>query len=69
MRCPPMIHVVVLAAGQGTRMKSGLPKVLHPLAGMPLIEHVLKTAEAISPSTVTLIVGHGCRRGANIYRQ
>jgi bifunctional UDP-N-acetylglucosamine pyrophosphorylase/glucosamine-1-phosphate N-acetyltransferase len=55
---PSDIHVVVLAAGQGTRMKSGLPKVLHPLAGMPLIEHVLKTAEAISPSTVTLIVGH-----------
>jgi len=39
-------------------MKSRLPKVLHPLAGRPLIEHVLKTAEAISPSTVTLIVGH-----------
>jgi bifunctional UDP-N-acetylglucosamine pyrophosphorylase/glucosamine-1-phosphate N-acetyltransferase len=52
------IHVVVLAAGQGTRMKSRLPKVLHPLAGKPLIEHVLKAAEAISPSTVTLIVGH-----------
>jgi bifunctional UDP-N-acetylglucosamine pyrophosphorylase / glucosamine-1-phosphate N-acetyltransferase len=55
---PSDIHVVVLAAGQGTRMKSRLPKVLHPLAGKPLIEHVLKTAEAISPSTVTLIVGH-----------
>src|SRR6266581_3466789 len=52
------IHVVVLAAGHGTRMKSRLPKVLHPLAGRPLIEHVLKTAAAISPSTVTLIVGH-----------
>jgi bifunctional UDP-N-acetylglucosamine pyrophosphorylase/glucosamine-1-phosphate N-acetyltransferase len=55
---PSDIHVVVLAAGHGTRMKSRLPKVLHPLAGRPLIEHVLKTAAAISPSTVTLIVGH-----------
>src|SRR5258705_6885359 len=55
---PSDIHVVVLAAGQGTRMKSRLPKVLHPLAGKPIIEHVLKAAEAISPSTVTLIVGH-----------
>jgi bifunctional UDP-N-acetylglucosamine pyrophosphorylase/glucosamine-1-phosphate N-acetyltransferase len=53
------VHVVVLAAGQGTRMKSQLPKVLHPLAGRPLIEHVLKTADAIEPSTVTVIVGHG----------
>ena len=53
------VHVVVLAAGQGTRMKSRLPKILHPLAGRPLVEHVLKTSEAISPSTVTLIVGHG----------
>ena len=55
---PSEIHVVVLAAGQGTRMKSRLPKVLHPLAGKPLVEHVLKSAEAISPSTITLIVGH-----------
>ena len=55
---PSEIHVVVLAAGQGTRMKSRMPKVLHRLAGRPLIEHVLKIAEAISPSTITLIVGH-----------
>ena len=40
-------------------MKSRLPKVLHPLTGRPLIEHVLKTADAVSPSTVTVIVGHG----------
>ena len=56
---PREVHVVVLAAGQGTRMKSRLPKVLHELAGQPLIEHVLRTAEAISPSTVTLVIGHG----------
>ena len=53
------VHVVVLAAGQGTRMKSKLPKVLHPLAGQPLISHVLRAADALSPSTITVIVGHG----------
>ena len=52
-------HVVILAAGQGTRMKSKLPKVLHPVAGRPLIEHVLRAADSISPATATLIVGHG----------
>ena len=52
------IHVVILAAGQGTRMKSVLPKVLHPIAGRPMIDHVLDAAASISPATVTLIVGH-----------
>jgi bifunctional UDP-N-acetylglucosamine pyrophosphorylase / glucosamine-1-phosphate N-acetyltransferase len=52
-------HVVILAAGQGTRMKSRLPKVVHRIAGKPLIEHVLRTAEAVKPATVTLVVGHG----------
>ena len=52
------IHIVVLAAGQGTRMKSRVPKVLHRLAGRPLIEHVLATADSVSPSTVTVVVGH-----------
>ena len=51
-------HVVVLAAGQGTRMKSSLPKVLHPIAGRPMIERVLETANALDPSTITLIIGH-----------
>ncbi len=51
-------HVVVLAAGQGTRMKSDLPKVLHRVAGRSLIEHVLRTAETVTPATVTVIVGH-----------
>ena len=54
----PDIHVVILAAGQGTRMKSRLPKVLHPIAGRPMVEHVLRTAQSVSPATVTLIVGH-----------
>ena len=52
------VHVVVLAAGQGTRMKSAMPKVLHRIGGRCLIDHVLKTAEALAPSSVTVVVGH-----------
>ena len=51
-------HIVVLAAGKGTRMKSGLPKVLHRAAGLPLIEHVLRAAASLQPSSIVLIVGH-----------
>ena len=52
------VHVVILAAGQGTRMKSQLPKVLHRLAGRSMIEHVLAVAATLSPRTVTVVVGH-----------
>jgi bifunctional UDP-N-acetylglucosamine pyrophosphorylase/glucosamine-1-phosphate N-acetyltransferase len=52
------IHVVILAAGQGTRMKSELPKVLHLIAGRTMVEHVLKTAESVAPATTTLVVGY-----------
>jgi bifunctional UDP-N-acetylglucosamine pyrophosphorylase/glucosamine-1-phosphate N-acetyltransferase len=55
----PPLHVVVLAAGKGTRMKSAQPKVLHRAAGLPLIEHVLRLAAALQPATTTVIVGHG----------
>ncbi|MBM3817694.1 MAG: bifunctional UDP-N-acetylglucosamine diphosphorylase/glucosamine-1-phosphate N-acetyltransferase GlmU [Acidimicrobiia bacterium] len=51
-------HVVILAAGQGTRMKSRVPKVLHPVAGRTMIGHVLRTAASVNPATITLIVGH-----------
>ena len=51
-------HVVILAAGQGTRMKSTLPKVLHPVAGRPMIEHVVQTASSLSPASIVVIVGH-----------
>lgn len=51
-------HVVILAAGQGTRMKSTLPKVLHKIAGRSLLEHVLLTADSLNPTTVTVVVGH-----------
>ena len=51
-------HIVILAAGQGTRMKSSLPKVLHQIAGRPMIERVLQTASVVVPDTITVIVGH-----------
>jgi bifunctional UDP-N-acetylglucosamine pyrophosphorylase/glucosamine-1-phosphate N-acetyltransferase len=53
------IEVVILAAGQGTRMKSRLPKVLHPLAGRPLLQHVVDTAAGLEPVGLHIVVGHG----------
>jgi bifunctional UDP-N-acetylglucosamine pyrophosphorylase/glucosamine-1-phosphate N-acetyltransferase len=53
------LHVVVLAAGKGTRMKSAMPKVLHPLAGRPLIEHVLRAVQPLGAASTVLVVGHG----------
>ena len=52
------IHVVILAAGQGTRMKSALPKVLHRVAGRSMVERVLDSARAADPASITLVVGH-----------
>ena len=51
-------HVIVLAAGKGRRMASTRPKVLHRMAGRPLIEHVLRAAATLSPATTTVVVGH-----------
>jgi bifunctional UDP-N-acetylglucosamine pyrophosphorylase / glucosamine-1-phosphate N-acetyltransferase len=56
------IHVLVLAAGKGTRMKSAHPKVLHHVAGAPMIHYVLDTAAAIGAETRTLVVGHEAER-------
>jgi bifunctional UDP-N-acetylglucosamine pyrophosphorylase / glucosamine-1-phosphate N-acetyltransferase len=53
------LHVVVLAAGKGTRMKSRLPKVLHKIGGLTIIERVLRTAAALDPNSITIVVGHG----------
>jgi len=53
------LHVVVLAAGKGTRMKSALPKVLHQAAGLPLIEWVLRLARSLDPASITVVLGHG----------
>jgi bifunctional UDP-N-acetylglucosamine pyrophosphorylase/glucosamine-1-phosphate N-acetyltransferase len=52
------LEVIVLAAGQGTRMRSRLPKVLHDLAGRPLLAHVLTAARALKPERIHLVVGH-----------
>src|SRR5262245_46514664 len=52
-------HVVILAAGKGTRMKSAGPKVLHHVAGMPMIAHVLTTARSLAPKSTAVVVGHG----------
>jgi bifunctional UDP-N-acetylglucosamine pyrophosphorylase/glucosamine-1-phosphate N-acetyltransferase len=53
------LHVIVLAAGQGKRMHSSLPKVLHPLAGRPLLAHVLDTARTLGPRAIVVVHGHG----------
>ncbi len=50
--------VLILAAGRGTRMKSDLPKVLHPLAGRPLVGHVVETAKELSPEKIVVVVGY-----------
>jgi bifunctional UDP-N-acetylglucosamine pyrophosphorylase/glucosamine-1-phosphate N-acetyltransferase len=50
---------IILAAGQGTRMKSALPKVLHPVAGLPMAAHVAATAHAAGSEAVAVVVGHG----------
>jgi len=53
------MNVVILAAGMGKRMQSALPKVLHPLAGKPLLQHVIDTARSLNPSKLCVIYGHG----------
>lgn len=53
------LDVVILAAGKGTRMRSRHPKVLHLLAGKPMLDHVLDTAEALDPTRIQVVVGHG----------
>jgi len=53
------LSTVILAAGQGTRMRSSLPKVMHPLAGKPLVTHVIETALSLSPKSIVLVYGHG----------
>ncbi|MDA0225101.1 MAG: bifunctional UDP-N-acetylglucosamine diphosphorylase/glucosamine-1-phosphate N-acetyltransferase GlmU [Proteobacteria bacterium] len=53
------LHVIVLAAGQGKRMQSDLPKVLHRLAGRPLLAHVLEAARSLQPERIVVVIGHG----------
>ncbi|HEV8095579.1 MAG TPA: NTP transferase domain-containing protein, partial [Burkholderiales bacterium] len=60
------VDVIILAAGQGKRMHSALPKVLHRLAGRPLLAHVLETARALAPRRIIVVHGHG---GAEVRAQ
>ncbi|MDR7302662.1 bifunctional UDP-N-acetylglucosamine diphosphorylase/glucosamine-1-phosphate N-acetyltransferase GlmU [Haloactinomyces albus] len=53
------VSTIVLAAGEGTRMRSATPKVLHRLSGRPLIEHAVRAAAGIAPEDLTVVIGHG----------
>ena len=53
------IHIVILAAGQGTRMQSNIPKVLHLLGGVPLLTRVIETAQTLQPETIHVVYGYG----------
>ncbi|MEM9760718.1 MAG: NTP transferase domain-containing protein, partial [Pseudomonadota bacterium] len=56
------LEVIILAAGQGTRMRSALPKVLHPLARQPLLGHVLQTSRSLAAARIHVVVGHGAEQ-------
>src|SRR5690606_21916387 len=57
--CKEKVNVVLLAAGMGKRMRSALPKVLHELAGRPLLRHVVDVARSLGPRTIVVVYGHG----------
>ena len=61
------LGVIILAAGQGTRMKSALPKVLHPLARKPLLGHVIDCARALEPAEIVVVYGHGGERVREVF--
>jgi bifunctional UDP-N-acetylglucosamine pyrophosphorylase / glucosamine-1-phosphate N-acetyltransferase len=54
----PDVHVVILAGGKGTRLKSASPKVLHRVGGVPMIDYVVRTARTVGPGSITVVVGH-----------
>lgn len=56
---PAALHVIILAAGEGKRMKSTLPKVLQKIAGQPMLAHVVNAARALSPEAIHIVYGHG----------
>ena len=62
------LSVIVLAAGQGKRMKSSLPKVLQPLAGEPLLAHVVRAARALQPARLVIVHGHGAEQVRAAFR-
>ena len=65
---PAPLDIVILAAGQGKRMYSALPKVLQPLAGKPLLAHVLDAAQALEPRRVVVVYGHGGDEVRHVFR-
>jgi len=52
------LHIVILAAGKGKRMQSSLPKVLHPIAGKPILERIVETAQQLNPDAIDVVIGH-----------
>lgn len=56
------LDIVILAAGQGTRMRSAIPKVLHPIAGQSMLAHVLQTARVLKPNSIQVVIGHGAEQ-------
>ena len=65
----PDLHVVVLAAGKGTRMRSAAHKVLHRISGRRLLDYVLGSARALSPASITIVVGHFASQVQEAYRE
>ena len=63
------LSIIILAAGQGTRMRSNIPKVLHPLGGGPLLKHVIDTAHALAAADVYVVIGHGGERVREILKE
>lgn len=63
------LSIIVLAAGQGTRMRSELPKVLHPLGGRPLLAHALDTAHRLEAAAIHVVIGHGADQVREAFAQ
>ena len=63
------LHIVILAAGQGKRMHSALPKVLLPLAGKPMLTHVIATARQLNPARIVIVFGHGGQQVKDSFAQ
>ena len=63
------IALVILAAGQGTRMNSELPKVLHPIAGAPMFVHAMQAGASVCPETIVIVAGHGADQVTKLAKQ